>query len=459
MSPLMKSKLPVVLVIVFAVGDLLLLNGTLWFSGGARWELTLVNDSNELYLAIFTNIQWFYLLLLTRPYRISRTPGWKAHVQGQVSFVIMELIVILSLIMFFDKSYSGSSIAIFIMLFVLISAAWRVLFNYAMGSARTSRSKHISYVIVGHGELAQDIRRNFRFHPEYEHKFMGYFTESDNPAGGIPISRIPEFVKLHRIQEIYCCVSEMSQNAVRQVIDFGLNNFIRIKLVTDNEAYQKGLEWGRDWEIPVLNVAAVPLDEPASRFVKRSFDILFTLLVLILVLTWLVPVIMLLIRLDSKGPVFFRQLRAGKGNQPFSCLKFRTMTWQPASTFVQATKNDARITRIGRILRKTSLDEFPQFFNVLAGEMSVVGPRPHVYELNDAFAQDIRRLNSRHYVKPGITGLAQAMGYRGETKKMLDMKHRITLDRFYVENWSLIFDIRIIFITVISLLKGAGKAY
>jgi Undecaprenyl-phosphate glucose phosphotransferase len=455
----MKSKLPILLIVAFAMGDLLLLNLALWISTSGRLELTLINDSNELYLAIFSNLQWFYLLLLTRPYRIGRSIGWKTHLQGQISFVVMELIVILSLIMFFDKSYSANTILIFFLLFIPVSTGWRLLFNYSMRSIRTRRSSKILYVIIGEGDLAQDIRRNFRFHPEYGYKFMGYFTESGESSDHTGISDIPEFVKIHGIQEIYCCVSEISQTSVRQVIDFGLNNFIQVKLVTDNDAYQKGLEWGRDWEIPVLNAAAVPLDDPTNRVVKRTFDLLFTVFVMAFVLTWLIPMIMILIKLDSKGPVFFRQLRAGKSNLPFSCLKFRTMTWQPASGFVQATKNDSRITRIGKFLRKTSLDEFPQFFNVLSGDMSVVGPRPHPYELNDAFAADIRKLNSRHYVKPGITGLAQAMGYRGETRRMLEMKHRITLDRFYVENWSLLFDGKIIFMTVTSLLKGAEKAY
>lgn len=127
--------------------------------------------------------------------------------------------------------------------------------------------------------------------------------------------------------------------------------------------------------------------------------------------------------------------------------------------FVQAKQNDPRITRVGKFLRKTSLDEFPQFMNVLMGDMSIVGPRPHPIKLNDDFSSKIRKLMSRHYVKPGITGLAQCMGYRGETKSFLEMKNRITLDRFYVENWTMFFDIKIILQTAISLIRGSEKAY
>ena len=140
-------------------------------------------------------------------------------------------------------------------------------------------------------------------------------------------------------------------------------------------------------------------------------------------------------------------------------MKFRTMYLEEGDKFVQATRDDPRITRVGRLLRKSSLDEFPQFFNVLAGDMSIVGPRPHPIKLNDDYSPRIRKLMSRHYVKPGITGLAQCMGYRGETTNFLDMKNRITLDRFYVENWSMWFDVKIIFQTVFSLLRGPDKAY
>jgi putative colanic acid biosysnthesis UDP-glucose lipid carrier transferase len=187
--------------------------------------------------------------------------------------------------------------------------------------------------------------------------------------------------------------------------------------------------------------------------------IVFSLGVAVGILTWLVPIIAVTIKLDSPGPVFFRQKRTGINNKPFDCLKFRTMTVNAEADTKQATKNDSRITRLGHFLRKSSLDEMPQFFNVLIGEMSLIGPRPHPLKLNERFYPNLERLMSRHYVKPGITGLAQCMGYRGETRDIIDMRNRVKLDRFYIENWSFLLDIKIVLLTVTSLLRGSDKAY
>ncbi|MEL7146237.1 MAG: sugar transferase, partial [Bacteroidota bacterium] len=176
-------------------------------------------------------------------------------------------------------------------------------------------------------------------------------------------------------------------------------------------------------------------------------------------LSWIIPIIGFLIKLESKGPVFFKQHRNGKGNEKFLCWKFRTMRVNAEADTKQATKDDPRITKIGSILRKTSIDELPQFINVLLGDMSVVGPRPHPVKLNEQFSPKIDRFIQRHAVKPGITGLAQAKGYRGETTQFSAMYGRVKLDRFYVKNWSLILDLKIIILTIFSIIKGQETAY
>jgi exopolysaccharide biosynthesis polyprenyl glycosylphosphotransferase len=197
----------------------------------------------------------------------------------------------------------------------------------------------------------------------------------------------------------------------------------------------------------------------ANRLLKRAFDIAFSMAVMVLVFSWLYPIIALLIKLDSKGPVLFKQYRHGLNNKQFYCYKFRTMVVNQEADSKQATKNDSRITKVGAFLRKTSLDEIPQFFNVILGDMSVVGPRPHPIPLNMRFAHSIEGFMNRHSMKPGVTGLAQIRGYRGETAKFHDMKGRFMLDRFYIANWSLWLDIKIVFGTVWSLVKGDENAY
>jgi putative colanic acid biosysnthesis UDP-glucose lipid carrier transferase len=192
---------------------------------------------------------------------------------------------------------------------------------------------------------------------------------------------------------------------------------------------------------------------------KRALDIFISSLFLALVGIWLFPLIAILIKLDSKGPVFYKQLRDGQYNSRFLCLKFRTMVYFPEDNFKQAVKHDPRITKIGAFLRKTSLDELPQLFNVLSGEMTLVGPRPHAVEMNLDCREKYENYMLRHLVKPGITGLAQSKGFRGEIKSEFDMKSRLRFDLFYIEKWSLELDIKIIFITIHSLLFKNENAY
>jgi len=207
------------------------------------------------------------------------------------------------------------------------------------------------------------------------------------------------------------------------------------------------------------SINSYPLEKKMNLAFKRFFDIIVSLFILIFVLSWLIPIIAILIKLESKGPVFFKQLRSGLDNKPFWCYKFRSMVVNNESDERQATTNDKRLTKVGLFLRKTSLDEFPQFLNVLKGDMSLIGPRPHPIKLNEKFEPLITNIMSRHYVKPGITGLAQCMGYRGETQTLADMENRVRLDRYYIENWTFWLDIKIIFLTVISLIRGSDKAY
>ena len=211
--------------------------------------------------------------------------------------------------------------------------------------------------------------------------------------------------------------------------------------------------------LPILSLRDIPIEDPLNQFVKRMFDIILSLIVIIGLLSWLSPILALLIRLESKGPVFFRQKRNGLDYKEFYCYKYRSMRENPEAHIHQVRKNDVRITKIGKFLRKTSIDELPQFINVLFGEMSVVGPRPHMVSHTHMYAERIDKFMVRHFVKPGITGLAQTSGYRGEVETENDIINRVKYDIFYLENWSLLLDVKIVFQTVFNALKGEEKAY
>jgi putative colanic acid biosynthesis UDP-glucose lipid carrier transferase len=192
---------------------------------------------------------------------------------------------------------------------------------------------------------------------------------------------------------------------------------------------------------------------------KRAFDIVFALAVACCVLIWLIPLLAVLIKLESKGPIFFKQLRTGKDGIPFYCFKFRSMYVNTDANHKQASRGDSRITKIGAFLRKTSLDELPQFINVLLGDMSVVGPRPHMLQHTESYSRIITNYMLRHTMRPGITGLAQVAGHRGETKDVTAMVNRVNADIQYLQNWSLAMDIKIVGLTAYQMVKGNENAF
>ncbi|WP_246539130.1 sugar transferase [Litoribacter ruber] len=186
----------------------------------------------------------------------------------------------------------------------------------------------------------------------------------------------------------------------------------------------------------------------ATEMRKRVFDVLFAILVLFFLLSWLIPLMAILIKLDSSGPVFFKQLRSGRNNKPFYCLKFRSMIVNKEADWLQARHDDVRITRIGAFIRKSNIDELPQFINVLLGDMSVVGPRPHMLKHTEEYSWKIENYMERHKIPPGITGWAQVSGLRGETTEDVAMENRVKADLWYMENRTMSLDVKIILLTV-----------
>lgn len=233
---------------------------------------------------------------------------------------------------------------------------------------------------------------------------------------------------------------------------------VRLKFVPDLTSTAAAFNVNYMGEFPILSVRNEPLENVQNRFKKRIFDIVFSSLVIVFVLSWLYPILALIIKIQSPGPVLFKQLRSGRDNQPFWCYKFRSMKINGKEE-KQATKNDSRTTSIGKFMRRTSLDELPQFFNVLFGDMSVVGPRPHMLNHTEKYRAIIDQYMVRQFLKPGITGWAQVNGLRGETKQDYLMKKRVEYDIWYMERWSVMLDVRIVFMTVLNVFKGEENAY
>ncbi len=312
-------------------------------------------------------------------------------------------------------------------------------------------------IIIGLNQKTDQLRKFFIENPEYGYVLAKTFDVSKNKSS---IEDCLAYMDENKIDEIYSSVAQLSNEDITKLIDYADNNLKILKFLPDNkEIYSKRLDFTYYGYLPILSLRKIPIDEPFNKFVKRSFDVALSLFVIIMILSWLTPLLGLIIKLESRGPVFFKQKRNGLDYQEFYCYKFRSMRPNPEAHLHQIRKNDPRVTRVGRIIRKTSIDELPQFINVLKGEMSVVGPRPHMVSHTHMYAERIDKFMVRHFIKPGITGLAQVSGYRGEVEDDNHIINRVKYDIFYMENWSLLLDIKIVFQTVYNALRGEEKAY
>ncbi len=274
------------------------------------------------------------------------------------------------------------------------------------------------------------------------------------------VNQIIQVAKDFDVQEIYSTITPEQNEQIYHFMDLAEKECIRFKVVPNlSYFFSKPVVVDYVRDMPILSLRNEPLEDVGNRLKKRILDVIVSFLVVVFILSWLVPIIGLLILIESRGPIFFIQKRTGKNNQTFNCLKFRSMRTNKDADNKQATKNDNRITKIGSILRKTSLDEFPQFINVLRGEMSLVGPRPHMEKHTSDYSKIVDQYMIRHFLKPGITGWAQINGFRGEITEPKQIKMRVQNDLWYLENWNIWLDIRILFLTVYTILKGDKNAY
>jgi putative colanic acid biosysnthesis UDP-glucose lipid carrier transferase len=448
------------------IGDICALNGLFVVLHMQQHFIVDTNERSWISFLVILNASWLAIIFYTSPYRINRVSSISTLVSSISYSLFQHFLVTSTAIYFLDFTlvHKWSPIAVYLLLLVIV-LAWRLSLYYSLSFYRSKGYNFRNVVIVGYGAISKHLEVFFKLHPEYGYHFIGYFD--DNAASPQVVgdfqsvrSMIADPENKTPIDEVYCCLPYVKYGQIKQIIDLCEDRLIKVKLITDFRAFSyKGLDLERYDHIPVLNVSSIPLDDRNNQFVKRVFDVIFSLALFTLFFSWMFPIIALAIKIDSKGPVFFKQRRTGKDNQDFMCWKFRTMHVNGEADLRQATKYDNRVTAVGAFLRKTSIDELPQFINVLQGTMSVVGPRPHMLKHTEEYSRLIKKFMVRHHVKPGITGLAQSKGYRGETRNLIDMKNRVTLDRFYIQNWSFLLDVKIIIATIVTLFKGDQQAY
>ncbi|MBK9729739.1 MAG: undecaprenyl-phosphate glucose phosphotransferase [Chitinophagaceae bacterium] len=404
-----------------------------------------------------------YFLELYTPKRFEQfEKSFSKHFQAIVFHAMLLSTVIL---LFTSYSWPGILFLYGYFFFIILDTLLRIGLMFRLRNERLSGKNSFRVIVVGGDGMGQRMFDTLNDYTGYGFKPLGIFDDK-LPAGSAhqldgTIEDAKKFAIENNIDEIFCALPLRETVKINQLLRFAEDHLIRFKVVPDFSAFHnRNITVDFYGFYPVISLQPEPLANIFNQMIKRSFDIVFSSFVIIFILSWLIPLVALLIKLDSKGPVFYFQNRSGKDYQIFKIFKFRTMTVTEGDTdFVQAQKNDARITKVGKYLRKLNIDELPQFLNVWLGDMSVVGPRPHPIKLNEIYRSIVEKYMTRHLAKPGLTGLAQIRGFRGETADPTMMNGRVIADVFYIENWSFLLDIKIILLTIWNMVKGEKNAY
>lgn len=418
-----------------------------------------INFQTPYLIHIYISIGWFIISIKNNFYGVYRYTKAAYIIRLIFTQFVFFFLILYAFIGFFKQPMiSRWALGQYFIYVSIIITAFKFLSYFLLMEYRERVKGNLrNVVVIGKNKKADQLIQVFRERTEYGYHFVRQFSPKKD---AFDITDCFDFILKNHVDEIYCSVSALKDTEITEFINFADNNLKTLKFIPDNKnIFAKKLKFEYYDYIPVLSLRDIPLHNPINSFVKRSFDVLFSIGVILGLLSWLTPLLAIIIKLESKGPVFFRQRRNGIDNREFYCYKFRSMAPNDEADKFSAKKDDMRTTKVGRFIRRTSIDELPQFYNVLFGTMSVVGPRPHMVSHTHEYADRIDKYMVRHFVKPGITGLAQIRGYRGEIETESDIQNRIKFDIFYIENWSLFLDIKIIVQTIINAFKGEEKAY
>ena len=325
---------------------------------------------------------------------------------------------------------------------------------------------YTSSVFLGNSSALERLFTEMGTDPAQSYFVKGYFAPKPSESfpeevpylGGLEDSFA--YMDANEIDEIYCCLPPEEAAFVNKAINYCDNNvkrFYAVPVVLNTTKRQmETLQMG---DMPIMSLRSMPLTLWSNRFKKRLFDIVVSFLVLLLIMPWVTAIVAIIMKLTMPGPVFFRQMRTGLDGEEFECIKFRSMKVNAQADSLQASKDDPRKTKFGNFMRHYNIDELPQFWNVFKGDMSVVGPRPHMVMQTDEYSKLIPKYMVRHFAKPGITGWAQVTGFRGETKELWQMEGRVKKDIWYIEHWTIWLDIKIMWLTVKNVFVGDKNAY
>ena len=385
--------------------------------------------------------------------------------RNMIPFIV--LLLGLSYLFHFD-CISLRCLGLFYVVLIISIITYRLVFRRILELYRKRGENVRKVVLVGSHANMIELYHSMTDDPTSGYRVLGYFE--DEPANGyferVPYLGTPKDVidylsyRAGEIDQLYCSLPSVRSGEILPIINYCENHLVRFFSVPNVRNYLKRrMYFEMLGNVPVLSIRREPLELRENRILKRGFDLVCSLLFLCTLFPIIYIVVGLAIKLSSPGPIFFKQKRNGEDGREFWCYKFRSMKVNAESDILQATEYDPRKTKVGDFIRRTNIDELPQFINVLKGDMSMVGPRPHMLKHTDEYSHLINKFMVRHFVKPGITGWAQVTGFRGETKELWQMEGRVQRDIWYIEHWTFILDLYIIYKTVYNVLCGDKEAY
>ncbi|MGM9760200.1 MAG: undecaprenyl-phosphate glucose phosphotransferase [Parabacteroides sp.] len=452
---------------LIGVGDLCLLNFlffAVYYLLGSFYTTAITHNMREILLLL--NFCYFFALYFV-PMQLHVSVIFIDKIVQRAFLLVTILFVLFSTCLIFLNV--GDVLATFLLVYfvstIVIFSLWRVFVRVCLKIYRKSGHNFKRVVIVGAGKNGMELYRLMKDDLAYGFNVMGFFDDNLALKPILPnylgmTNEVEDYVLAHNVDEIYCTLPGTNDEKIKRMLNFAEKHMVRFFIVPEfYRNVKKSMIMEMMESIPLLTVRREPLQSTYNRVLKRAFDVVFSLCILLTLFPLLYLILGTLIKLSSPGPILFRQKRTGLYGQDFECYKFRTMRVNAQADTLQAVKDDPRKTKIGDFLRHTNLDEFPQFVNVLKGDMSVVGPRPHMLKHTEQYSALIDKYMVRHLVKPGVTGWAQVTGYRGETKTLEQMEGRVKRDVWYIENWSFLLDLKIIVVTVLNMFKGEKNAY
>ncbi|MBQ0028660.1 MAG: undecaprenyl-phosphate glucose phosphotransferase [Lachnospiraceae bacterium] len=406
---------------------------------------------SALYFLVPGYLILFYFNRMYTPKRTQRietviTQIFGANVMGAIAFLVC-------IALFKIKDFSRGLIGIFFIINVILIILERLIVRSALRHFR-SRGYNVKHVLlVGYSRAAEEYINRIIANPQWGYVIRGILDDTV-PRGTMykgakvigGIDNLNMILPVSELDEIAVTLSLADYNRLEELVGLCEKSGVHTKFIPDYNSLIPNRPYTEDLNgLPVINIRYVPLSNTINAICKRIVDIIGSF-VGIVVLSPLLIIVALIVKFSSKGPIIFKQQRVGLHNKNFNMYKFRTMCVQDKETEAKGwtTKDDPRVTKVGKFLRKTSIDELPQLFNILKGDMSIVGPRPERPQFVEKFKEEIPRYMIKHQVRPGLTGWAQINGYRGDTS----IRKRIDYDIYYIENWSMAFDIKIMFLTV-----------